>query len=239
MLIANDFQSLLVTSNFPHRMYVYDILHSVAHIVLTKVQTQTFRPLMSITFNRTLPYPLPQRSSVGIVDLSFRINARSFLFVDAQLHPASPHPISPIRQVADEVTPLLDSRPSEPTARPPHRHTVTGTPPHNLVLGHHRYEPHQQHERHHSDHPRCGLAQFYGPEDREEEDAAANKIAQTRDYHAAEHRQSRHRHSHSHHSHGDIETFLDDPDTDAETDSTADEAELKIGRKRQIIGILV
>jgi len=153
--------------------------------------------------------------------------------------PASSHPVSPTRQVADEATPLLDSRPSEPTARPPHRHTIIGIPPHNLVLGHHRHEPHGQHERHHSDHPRCGLAQFYGTGDREEDDAATNKMIQARDHHAADHRQSRH-HLHSpHHSHGDIESSPGSSDTDAETDSTADEAELKIGRKRQIIGILV
>jgi hypothetical protein len=36
-----------------------------------------------------------------------------------------------------------------------------------------------------------------------------------------------------------MESLLDTPDLDAETDSEADEAELKIGRKRQIIGILV
>jgi zinc transporter 1/2/3 len=36
-----------------------------------------------------------------------------------------------------------------------------------------------------------------------------------------------------------MESLLETPDLGAETDSEADEAELKIGRKRQIIGILV
>jgi hypothetical protein len=57
-----------------------------------------------------------------------------------------------------------------------------------------------------------------------------------------DHRQSRHCHSHAlghaHHN-GDIEGLIDRSDSDAETGSTADDAELKIGRRRQIIGILV
>jgi hypothetical protein len=36
-----------------------------------------------------------------------------------------------------------------------------------------------------------------------------------------------------------MESLLETPDLDVETDTEADEAELKIGRKRQIIGILV
>lgn len=36
-----------------------------------------------------------------------------------------------------------------------------------------------------------------------------------------------------------MESLLETPDLEAETDSEDDEAEIKIGRKRQIIGILV
>jgi hypothetical protein len=36
-----------------------------------------------------------------------------------------------------------------------------------------------------------------------------------------------------------MESLLETPELEAETDSEADEAEMKIGRKRQIIGILV
>jgi hypothetical protein len=48
-----------------------------------------------------------------------------------------------------------------------------------------------------------------------------------------------HSHGHFHHGHGDMESLLESPELEAETDSEAGEAEIKIGRKRQIIGILV
>lgn len=147
-----------------------------------------------------------------------------------------PSPSSPTRQVVvNEASPLLDSRPSEITA-PSRRHTVTCGHNHGLVLGHHRHEPPQQHERHHTDHPRCGLMQYLGPENRVEE------VSPITHRHVADHRQSRHRHSHAlghAHHRGDIEGLVDRSDSDAETDSMADDAELKIGRRRQIVGILV
>jgi hypothetical protein len=111
------------------------------------------------------------------------------------------------------------------------------------MLGHHRHEAPQQHERHHVDHPRCGLTQFFSPEDTVAQDAAIAKEPSARDHHVAEHQQPRrylsHSHGHTHHSHGDMESLLETPELEAETDSEADEAGLKIGRKRQIIGILV
>jgi len=156
--------------------------------------------------------------------------------IAVQLPLPSSHPVSPNQQVVvNEATPLLGSRPSELTA-PPRRHSVAGVHNHGLMLGHHRHEPPQQHERHHTDHPRCGFIQYLGPEDREEESSPTSY------HHVADHRQSRHRHSHAlgHAQHrGDIECLVDRSDSDAEIDSTADDAELKIGRKRQIIGILV
>jgi hypothetical protein len=73
-----------------------------------------------------------------------------------------------------------------------------------------------------------------------EEDAATAKVAPARDHHVAESRRYQSdSYGHPHHGHVDMESLLDTPDLDAETDSEADEAELKIGRKRQIIGILV
>lgn len=75
------------------------------------------------------------------------------------------------------------------------------------------------------------------------EDAAVGKVPPARDDHVAEYQQpgryQSHSHGHSHHGHGDMESLLETPELEAETDSEADEAEMKIGRKRQIIGILV
>ncbi|KAI9461398.1 ZIP zinc transporter-domain-containing protein [Russula earlei] len=87
--------------------------------------------------------------------------------------PVSSFPVSSTRQVAVEATPLLDSRASEPVTRPP-RQTIA-VHSHSLVLGHHRHEPPRQHEQHHSDHPRCGLAQIFGPEDRARERCCNNQ----------------------------------------------------------------
>lgn len=154
----------------------------------------------------------------------------------AQLQPSSPSPVLPTHQAIDETTPLIFSHPSHPSAQP-RRHTITGPHAHNLMLGHHRHEAPQQHERHYSDHPRCGLTQFFPPEDTVAEDAAIAKVPPARDHHVAEYQS--HSHGHSHHGHGDMESLLETPELDAETESEDDEAELKIGRKRQIIGILV
>jgi len=75
------------------------------------------------------------------------------------------------------------------------------------------------------------------------EDAATAKVSPTGSHHVAEYQQPQryqpHSHGHAHHGHGDMESLLETPDLEAETDSEADEAEIKIGRKRQIIGILV
>ena len=156
-----------------------------------------------------------------------------------QLPPSSTPHVHPTRQAIDEATPLLGSSPLQHTAQS-RRHTITGPHAHSLMLGHHRHEPPQQHERHHIDHPRCGLTQLFAPEDTVEEDAATAKVAPARDHHVAESRRYQSdSYGHPHHGHVDMESLLDTPDLDAETDSEADEAELKIGRKRQIIGILV
>lgn len=76
-----------------------------------------------------------------------------------------------------------------------------------------------------------------------EEDPATAKASPERDHHVADYQQPRryqsHSHGHPHHGHGDMESLLDTPELDVETESEADDAELKIGRKRQIIGILV
>ena len=76
-----------------------------------------------------------------------------------------------------------------------------------------------------------------------EEDPATAKASPERDHHVADYQQPRryqpHSHGHSHHGHGDMESLVDTPDLDAETDSEADDVEHKIGRRRQIIGILV
>lgn len=205
---------------------------------LTVRRVQTFRPPMWITSSPTRLRHLRQRSSVSLTDPSFLVIARTSLHMIAvQLPLASSPPGLPARQaVVSEATPLLDPCPSEFTA-PPRRHTFTGGHNHGLMLGHHRHEPPQQHERHHTDHPRSGLMQYLGPEEDRGEEASP-----TRHQHVADHRQSRHLHSHAlvhaHHS-GDIEGLVDRPDSDAEINSAADDAELKIGRKRQIIGILV
>jgi len=197
---------------------------------------------MSTTSTPTPPYPLPQRSSVSLIDLFLsRMGFQSVPYLAAQLPPSSP-PVVPTRQATDETTPLFFSYSSQPSAQS-RRHTITAPHAHNVMLGHHRHEAPQQHERHHIDHPRCGLTQFFSPEDTVAEDAAIGKVPPARDHHVAEHQQPRrylsHSHGHSHHGHGDAESLLETPDLEAETDSEADEAEIKIGRKRQIIGILV
>ncbi|KAI0248541.1 Zinc/iron permease [Lactifluus subvellereus] len=159
----------------------------------------------------------------------------------AQVPPASSPDVCSSQQAPDETTALLDARaPASPVSS--RRHTVAGVHGHNFILGHHRHEPSRQHERHHSDHPRCGVMRLYDSEDREEDPTA--KAAPVGDRQVAEcQRSSRHRvHSHGsshHHSHGDLESLFDRPDSDAETDSMAEGAELVIGRKRQIVGILV
>jgi hypothetical protein len=75
------------------------------------------------------------------------------------------------------------------------------------------------------------------------EDAAIVKVPPTGSHHVAEYQQPQrhqpHSRGHAHHGHGDMESLLETPDLEAEIDSEADEAETKIGRKRQIIGILV
>jgi hypothetical protein len=192
---------------------------------------------MWTTSTRTPPYPLPQRSSVSLMDLFlFGLISQSTPYLAAQLPPSSPPPVLPTHQATDETTPLF----SQPSAQP-RRHTITGPHAHNLMLGHHRHEAPQQHERHYIDHPRCGLTQFFSPEDTVAEDAA--KVPPARDHHVAGYQQPRrylsHSHGHSHHGHGDMESLPETPELEAETDSEADEAEIKIGRKRQIIGILV
>jgi hypothetical protein len=61
-------------------------------------------------------------------------------------------------------------------------------------------------------------------------------------HHVVDHWQSRHHQSHAQghaHHNGDVECLLEGSDSDAETDSTTDDVEPQIGRKRQIIGILV
>jgi hypothetical protein len=198
---------------------------------------------MWTTSTRTPPYHLPQRPSVSPIDLFlFGAISQSTPYLAAQLPPSSPPPVLPTRQATDETTPLIFSHPSQSSAQP-RRHTITDPHAHNLMLGHHRHEAPQQHDRHYIDHPRCGLTQFFSPEDTVAEDAAIAKVPPARDHHVAEHQQPRrylsHAHGHSHHGHGDMESLLDTPELEAETDSEADEAELKIGRKRQIIGILV
>ena len=198
---------------------------------------------MWTTSNRTPPYHLPQRSSVSLKDLFlFGITSQSTSYLAGRLPPSSPSPVIPSRRATDETTPLLFSHTSQPSAQP-RRHTITGPHAHNLMLGHHRHEALQQHERHYIDHPRCGLTQLFSPEDTVAEDAMVGKVPPARDHHVAEYQQPQrcqsHSHGHSHHSHGDMESLLETPDLEAETDSEADGAEIKIGRKRQIIGILV
>ena len=72
------------------------------------------------------------------------------------------------------------------------------------------------------------------------EDTVAAKVPPEKDHHVVEYQQPRSCLSHSHgHSHHDVESLFETPDLEAETDSEDDEAEIKIGRKRQIIDILV
>ena len=196
---------------------------------------------MWTTSIHTPPNPLPQRSSVSLIDIFlFGITSQSTLYLAAQLSPSSPPAVPPTRRETDETTPLFYPHPSQPSPQL-RRHTITGPHAHNLVLGHHRHEAPQQHERHHIDHPRCGLTQLFSPDDTVAEEAVTAKVPSERDHqHVAEYQQPRRYLSHSHgHSHHDMESLLETPDLEAETDSEDDEAEIKIGRKRQIIGILV
>jgi hypothetical protein len=77
--------------------------------------------------------------------------------------------------------------------------------------------------------------QYFGPEDREEEASLTRHHHVADQWHAQRHQS--HAHGHVHHS-VDVECLLDEADSDGETDS-ADDVEPIIGRKRQIIGILV
>ncbi|KAN0135229.1 Zinc/iron permease [Lactarius tabidus] len=166
----------------------------------------------------------------------------------AQLPPISSPPISPSQQQAPgDSTPLLGSCSSEPPQKH-RRYTVAGPDSHghghNLIPGHHRHESHSRHEHHHIDHPRCVVTRFYDAADGGEECASA-KVSHVEDLQAPEpQRYPVHSHSHGHghgHSHGDLEALLEHAGSDAGTDCTAeeDDAERAIGRKRQIVGILV
>ncbi|KAI9439274.1 Zinc/iron permease [Lactarius indigo] len=160
-----------------------------------------------------------------------------------QLPPISP-PITPSQQAPREVTPLLDSCSSTHTKQS-HRHTVGGAHSHDhshgLLPGHHRHEPHRHHDQHHTDHPRCVLTRFY--ESADGEGCASAKVSSQDDQvgEAQHYQVHSHSHGHSHHGHGDLEGLLEGADSDADTDCTAEEEEADrlIGRKRQIVGILV
>jgi hypothetical protein len=167
----------------------------------------------------------------------------------AQLPPISSPPISPSSQQApSDSTPLLGSCSSAPSQKP-RRHTVVGLDSHdghshNLIPGHHRHESHSRHEHHHIDHPRCVVTRFY--EATEGEGCASAKVSHGEDLDLQAPEPQRypvHSHSHGHHGHGhgDLEALLEPADSDAGTDCTAEEedAERAIGRKRQIVGILV
>jgi hypothetical protein len=82
--------------------------------------------------------------------------------------------------------------------------------------------------------------QYFGPEDREEGASPTSHHHVADQWHAQLHRSHAlgHAYHDAHHS-GDIECPLGEAELDGETDSTTDDTELKIGRKRQIIGILV
>ena len=167
--------------------------------------------------------------------------------ISATQPPISSPPISPSQEVPSESTPLLDSCSSAPPKKHRRRHTVSVAQvlnhSHGLLPGHHRHESHSRHEHHHIDHPRCVLTRFY--ESADDEGRASAKLSHVEDHQAGEPQQSLHVHSHSHghghHGHGDLEALLERADSDAGSDCTAEEedAEVTIGRKRQIVGILV
>ena len=75
--------------------------------------------------------------------------------------------------------------------------------------------------------------QYFGPEE-EASPTCHHHVADQ--WHAQRHQS--HAHGHAHHG-GDVEYLLGEADLDGETESMVDDAELQIGRKRQIIGILV
>ena len=167
----------------------------------------------------------------------------------AQLPPITSPPISPSQQQApSDSTPLLGSCSSVPPQKH-RRYTVADAQSHGhshgLIPGHHRHESHSRHEHHHIDHPRCVVTRFYEAAD--DEDCASAKASHVEDLQAPEpQRYPAHSHSRSHshghsHGHGDLEALLEHADSDAGTDCTAEEedAERAIGRKRQIVGILV
>jgi hypothetical protein len=117
------------------------------------------------------------------------------------------------------------------------RHTVAGlNHSHDLIPGHHRHESHSLHEHHHIDLPRCVLTRFYESADGEE--CASVKVSQGEEAGEPQlHYPVSQGHSH-HHGHGDLEALLERADSDAGTDCEED-AEQTIGRRRQIVGILV
>ncbi|KAH8987155.1 Zinc/iron permease [Lactarius akahatsu] len=164
----------------------------------------------------------------------------------AQLPPISSPPITPSQQAPREGTPLLGACSSACTKQP-RQNAVAGAHSHDhshgLLPGHHRHEPHRQHDQHHTDHPRCVLTHFY--ESTDGEGCASAKVSSHVGDHQvgeAQHYQVHsHSHGHGHHGHGDLEGLLEGADSEADTDCTAEEEEADriIGRKRQIVGILV
>jgi hypothetical protein len=211
--------------------------------------SQTSRPRTWITFIPTPPNHPHQNSSVRTARLSLTSLPNQFPLSAAQLPPISSPPISPSSQHApSDSTPLLGSCSSAPSQKP-RRHTVVGLDSHdghghNLIPGHHRHESHSRHEHHHIDHPRCVVTRFY--EATEGEGCASAKVSHGEDLDLQAPEPQRypvHSHSHGHHGHGhgDLEALLEHADSDAGTDCTAEEedAERAIGRKRQIVGILV
>ncbi|KAF8260497.1 Zinc/iron permease [Lactarius quietus] len=103
----------------------------------------------------------------------------------------------------------------------------------SLLPGHHRHESHTRHDHHHVDHPRCAITRFF--ESADGEGCTSAKVSHVEDGQVAEPQH------YLHHGHGDLEALLERAASDAGTDCTAEEedAERTIGRKRQIVGILV
>ena len=200
--------------------------------------SQTFRPRTWITFIPTPPNHPPRNSSVRTTLISHTSLLNQFPLSARQLPSISSPPISPSQQAPSESTPLLNPCSSESSTKH-RRHTVAGlNHSHDLIPGHHRHESHSRHEHHHTDHPRCVFTRFY--ESADDEGCPSAKISQSEE---AGEPQLHYpvSHGHSHHGHGDLEALLERADLDTGTDCTAEEedADRTIGRKRQIVGILV
>ncbi|KAI0048134.1 Zinc/iron permease [Auriscalpium vulgare] len=227
------------------------------------ILSTAFVHLLQDAFESLLDPEVQRETSVGhwtgfilLVSLLliFFIEYSSTSFVD-YLHSYPSAPSSPKLETSNtplpplsESTPLLAvpvSAPASPSAR---RHSIASLqdPAHahheNLEIfqGHHRHEPRLAHAEHH-EYPRRGSVLLLDAE-LGVSPGDVIKPALSQDGHAPRPQHNVPGHGHQHrHAHLDLESLAeeDNDDEDCSSDAAAAAAKLEIGRKRQVVGILV